>query len=145
MLQMNLHYVSVGFPWLLLSQPRTSIGRWAPALFFIRLLINSAYTACNIIELSMRPVLWTVTLVISSMPEESRITFLHLSWKFHLTKSPTTDFSTNSIHALPQVTDHFWWSAKRQGRGPSLFHLCSLLWLFSAQESKGQFWSWAWI
>lgn len=55
--------------------------------------------------------------------------------------SLTTDFSTDSIHALPQVTDHFWWSAKRQGRGPSLFHLCSLLWLFSAQESKGQSWS----
>lgn len=58
--------------------------------------------------------------------------------------SPTPDFSIDSIHALPQVTDHFWWPAKRQGRGLSLFR-CSLLWLFSTQESKGQSWSWAWI
>jgi len=58
---------------------------------------------------------------------------------------PITDFSTDSIHVLLKLKDYFWWSAERQGRAQALFHLCSPLWLFSAQQSKGRSWSWSWI
>lgn len=87
MLQINLCDVSASFPWLLLFQTHTSVGWSSQFLGFVWLLINSAYTAHNIIEISVRLALWTAKIIILSVPEESQITFLHL-WKFHLTLLP---------------------------------------------------------
>lgn len=83
MLQINLHVVSVGLAWLLLSQTHTSIGRSAPTLFFIRLLINSACTTRN-----CHWAFYETYACYFTYARREGITFSHLSWKFHLTLLP---------------------------------------------------------
>lgn len=94
-------------------------------LDFVWLLINSAYTAHNsFIEISVRLTLWTAKIIILSVPEESQITFLHLLWKFH--QSLLSLLFPQTAHSLPSH-----WAflmIYKKGRGPSLLHLCSLLW-----------------
>lgn len=135
----NLCDVSASFPWLLLSQTHTSIGRSSPSLGFVWLLINSAYTAHNIVEISVRLTLRTAKIILS-VPEESQITFLHLLWKFHLTLLPllfpqTIHFSPPTSHQAFLMTSY----KIRQRTIPSAPLLTAVL--ISAQESKRQSWS----
>lgn len=96
MLQINLHDVSIGFPWLLLSQTHTSLRRSAQLCFFIQLPINSA---CNNSQLHWA---FCETYTLDShacyfiYARRQTNNFLILTVKI-FPSSPTTEFSTDSL------------------------------------------------
>lgn len=140
MLQINLSDVSANFPWLLLSQTHTSIERPSRSLGFVWLLINSAYTAHNITEVSVRLALWAGRLLFYMCQKRAK-------WLSYTCESFTKLFYHCFFHRL-HIPSHSHGAfliiyKKRQRTIPSALLLTAMV--ISAQESKGQWWSWAWI